>query len=75
MPFLNNLMIRTRLLIGVLLPVLVTAGVIAWITASQIQANGEAEVKRQEALRNLRDQAGTAKAELRRLACACWVRH
>lgn len=48
MPFLNNLMIRTRLLIGVLLPVLVTAGVIAWITASQIQANGEAEVKRLE---------------------------
>lgn len=48
MPFLNNLMIRTRLLIGVLLPVLVTAGVIAWITASQMQDNGEAEVKRLE---------------------------
>jgi len=48
MSFLNNFTIRTRLLIGVVLPVLITAGVIAWITASQIQANGEAELERLE---------------------------
>ena len=46
MSFLNNFTIRTRLLIGIVLPVLMTAGVIAWITASQIQANGEAELER-----------------------------
>ena len=48
MSFLNNFTIRTRLLIGIVLPVLITAGVIAWITASQIQANGQAELKRLE---------------------------
>lgn len=48
MSFLNNFTIRTRLLIGVVLPVLITAGIIAWITASQIQANGEAELERLE---------------------------
>jgi len=46
MTFLSNLTIRARLLIGVLVPVLITAGTIAWITASQIQANGEAELER-----------------------------
>ncbi|WP_431474486.1 methyl-accepting chemotaxis protein [Marinobacter sp. KM021] len=48
MTFLSNLTIRARLLIGVLVPVLVTAGTIAWITASQIRANGEAELERLE---------------------------
>ena len=48
MAFVSNLTIRTRLLIGVLVPVLITAGTIAWITASQIQATGEAELQRLE---------------------------
>jgi len=48
MSFLNNFTIRTRLLIGIVLPVLITAGVIAWITASQIQANGQEELQRLE---------------------------
>src|SRR5690554_1617246 len=46
MTFLSNLTIRARLLIGVLVPVLITAGTTAWITASQIQAKGEAELER-----------------------------
>ena len=45
MTFMSNLTIRTRLLIGVLVPVLITAGTIAWITANQIRANGEAELQ------------------------------
>lgn len=49
MSFLNKFTIRTRLLIGVVLPVLITAGIIAWITANQIQTNGEAELERLEA--------------------------
>mgnify|MGYP003137889502 CR=1 FL=1 len=48
MTFMSNLTIRTRLLIGVLVPVLITAGTIAWITANQIRANGEAELQRLE---------------------------
>ena len=32
MTFMSNLTIRTRLLIGVLVPVLITAGTVAWIT-------------------------------------------
>ena len=48
MTFMSNLTIRTRLLIGVLVPVLITAGTIAWITANQIRANGEAELERLE---------------------------
>jgi len=48
MNFLNHLRIGTRLLLAVLVPVLVTAGAIAWITVSQIEANGEAEVQRLE---------------------------
>jgi methyl-accepting chemotaxis protein len=45
---LNRLRIRTRLLIATLVPVLITAATIAWITASQIQENGEAELQRLE---------------------------
>ncbi|GGE65608.1 methyl-accepting chemotaxis protein [Streptosporangium jomthongense] len=48
MNFLNNLRIRTRLLLAVLIPVLVTAVTLAWISVNQIQANGEAELKRLE---------------------------
>lgn len=46
MTFMSNLTIRARLLIGVLVPVLITAGTIAWITGSQIQAKGEAQLER-----------------------------
>ncbi|GGC68805.1 methyl-accepting chemotaxis protein [Marinobacter halophilus] len=57
MSFMSNLTIRTRLLIGVLVPVLITAATIAWITVSQIQANGEAELERlQVELLNARKQ-------------------
>lgn len=48
MNFLNHLHIRTRLLLAVLIPVLVTAATVAWISVSQIQANGEAELHRLE---------------------------
>ena len=46
MNFLNNLHIRTRLLLAVLIPVLITAATVAWISVSQIQTNEEAELKR-----------------------------
>ena len=42
----SRLSIRSRLLIGILLPVLLTAGVIAWLTFNQIQQQGTAEVER-----------------------------
>jgi len=48
MNVLNNLRIRTRLLLAVLIPVLITAATVAWISVSQIQANGEAELNRLE---------------------------
>ncbi|MFP3976524.1 methyl-accepting chemotaxis protein [Marinobacter sp. KMM 10035] len=48
MNFLTNLRIRTRLLLAVLIPVLVTAATVAWISVSQIQANGEVELERLE---------------------------
>lgn len=48
MNVLNNLRIRTRLLLAVLIPVLVTAVTVAWISVSQIEANGEAELNRLE---------------------------
>jgi len=44
----RNLPIRVRLLIGVILPVLITAATIAFITEGQIRANGEADLKRLE---------------------------
>lgn len=49
MKVLNRLSIRVRLLVAVLVPVLLTAGTLAWITASRIQTNGEEELKRLEA--------------------------
>ncbi|WP_323750176.1 methyl-accepting chemotaxis protein [Marinobacter sp.] len=48
MPLIRNMRIRTRLLIGVLVPVLLTAGAIAWITVTEINANGQAELERLE---------------------------
>ncbi|MFV8572065.1 methyl-accepting chemotaxis protein [Marinobacter sp. SBS5] len=49
MPLISNMRIRTRLLIGVLVPVLLTAAAIAWITATQINAIGHEELERLEA--------------------------
>ncbi|SFR80367.1 methyl-accepting chemotaxis sensory transducer with Cache sensor [Marinobacter daqiaonensis] len=46
MNFLEQLRIRSRLLIAVLVPVLLTAGATAWVTAHQLRVNGEAEVER-----------------------------
>lgn len=48
MNVLNNLRIRTRLLLAVLVPVLITAATIAWITFNQIETRGEAELERLE---------------------------
>lgn len=48
MKFMNHLRVRTRLLLAVLIPVLVTAATVAWISVTQIQANGEAELERLE---------------------------
>lgn len=48
MNFMNTLRIRTRLLLAVLIPVLVTAATVAWISVSQIRASGEAELERLE---------------------------
>lgn len=48
MNFLNHLRIRTRLLVAVLVPVLVTAVALTWISVRQIQANEESELKRLE---------------------------
>lgn len=49
MNLLNNLKIRSRLLLATIIPVLLTAVTIAWISAGQINANGAAELERLEA--------------------------
>ncbi|MEP3562644.1 MAG: methyl-accepting chemotaxis protein [Marinobacter sp.] len=49
MPLISALRIRTRLLIGVLVPVLLTAGTIAWISVAEIKAIGQTELDRLEA--------------------------
>ncbi|MEQ5835707.1 methyl-accepting chemotaxis protein [Marinobacter sp. NFXS9] len=46
MAFFQRLRIRSRLLIAILVPVLITAAVVAWITTAQLQSNGEAEIQR-----------------------------
>ncbi|MFC4260806.1 methyl-accepting chemotaxis protein [Marinobacter lacisalsi] len=46
MKLMERLRIRSRLLIAVLVPVVLTAGALAWVTADQLRANGEAEVER-----------------------------
>ncbi|WP_328190010.1 cache domain-containing protein, partial [Marinobacter sp. OP 3.4] len=48
MTFLNRLKIRSRLLLAVLVPVILTGATIAWLTAAQLQASGEAELQRLE---------------------------
>ncbi|MDX1551962.1 MAG: methyl-accepting chemotaxis protein [Marinobacter sp.] len=49
MTLLSRLRIRSRLLLGVLVPVLITAATLAWITVAQIKSGGEAELERLEA--------------------------
>ncbi|MEP1216927.1 MAG: methyl-accepting chemotaxis protein [Marinobacter sp.] len=49
MTLLSRLRIRSRLLLGVLVPVLITAATLAWITVAQIKSAGEAELERLEA--------------------------
>lgn len=46
MNYISQLRIRSRLLLATIVPVLLTAGTIAWISAAQLHANGEAEVQR-----------------------------
>lgn len=45
----SRLRIRSRLLLAVLIPVLITAATLAWITVAQIKSGGEAELERLEA--------------------------
>ncbi|ARM85960.1 methyl-accepting chemotaxis protein [Marinobacter salarius] len=49
MTLLSRLRIRSRLLLGVLIPVVITAATLAWITVAQIKSGGEAELERLEA--------------------------
>lgn len=42
----KHLRLRTRLLLAVLVPILMTASTIAWLTASQLRSNGQEEVAR-----------------------------
>ncbi|WP_309043972.1 methyl-accepting chemotaxis protein [Marinobacter sediminicola] len=74
MKFLNSLRIRTRLLLAVLIPVLATAVTVSWVAVSQIQADGDAELKRLESslmvsrkqgLKNLVDAAKAVVEEAR----------
>ena len=46
MGFLNRLRIRARLLLAILVPVILTASTVAWVTVSQLRSVGEAEVER-----------------------------
>lgn len=46
MNLISRLSIRARLLIGILLPVLMTGGITAWLTVNQLQQQGNAEVER-----------------------------
>ncbi len=46
MKLLEQLRIRSRLMIAVLVPVIATAIAVAWVTAYQLNKNGEAEVDR-----------------------------
>ena len=40
MTLLSRLRIRSRLLLGVLVPVVITAATLAWITVAQIKSGG-----------------------------------
>jgi methyl-accepting chemotaxis protein len=66
MKFLEQLTIRARLLVAILVPVFVTAATLAWIIVQQIEENGEEELERlgtslletrKTGLRNLVDAA------------------
>ncbi|NMT63055.1 methyl-accepting chemotaxis protein [Marinobacter orientalis] len=66
MPLLSRLRIRSRLLLGVLVPVVITAVALAWTTVAQTKSSGAAELERledsllearKEGLRNLVDAA------------------
>ena len=48
MSFLTHLKIRSRLILAVLAPVLLTGATVAWLTASQLKASGDAELQRLE---------------------------
>lgn len=48
MSILSRLRIRSRLLLAIMVPVLLTAATVAWITANQVRANGDAELARLE---------------------------
>ncbi|MAL99294.1 methyl-accepting chemotaxis protein [Hydrocarboniclastica marina] len=46
MLYLERLKIRSRLIIAILIPVILTAAVIAWVTTDKLKLSGEAEVER-----------------------------
>ncbi|MFC4259779.1 methyl-accepting chemotaxis protein [Marinobacter lacisalsi] len=48
MTIMTRLNIRSRLLLAVLLPVILTGVAVAWLTTSQLKASGEAELQRLE---------------------------
>lgn len=48
MRVLSRMRIRSRLLLATLVPVVLTAVVVTWVTASQVRQNGEAELARLE---------------------------
>jgi len=69
MKILNRLRIRSRLMLATIVPVLLTAAVMSWMTASQLKTNGEHEVERlrqqvmearQEGLKNVVEAARSA---------------
>src|SRR5690606_39599425 len=45
MSFISRFSIRTRLLVGILLPVFLTAVVISWLTVDQLHSQGVEEVE------------------------------
>ena len=66
MKVLSGVSIRSRLLVAVMVPVILTAITIAWISVSRVQANGQAELQRlqerlmatrKDGLKNLVDTA------------------
>lgn len=68
MTILNRLKIRSRLLLATLVPVILTGATIAWLTAMQLEASGEAELERLEQTltdarkEGLRDVVDTARS-------------
>ncbi|MAA65880.1 MAG: ATP-binding protein [Alteromonadaceae bacterium] len=69
MTILNRLRIRSRLMLATIVPVLLTAVVMSWMTVSQLKTNGDHEVERlreqimearQEGLKNVVEAARSA---------------